>query len=151
MSLTQLFHGPEVLVAAGKEPFKLMVGVVFEPHPPAGQPRQNTRSRLGTNNDFVADKLKNRRDRLMRTSKWKYYFGTISCSNSKWVSDSGYRNTPLWLPEAGAPGLVKQKSLVHWMSHNSAFVMVISLTLHTFFYHQNSVACSATSSPFERG
>ncbi|XP_070194990.1 lipoxygenase homology domain-containing protein 1-like isoform X2 [Littorina saxatilis] len=78
LSLTQLFNGPEVLVAAGKEPFKSMMGFQFEPHPPA-QPR-TTRSRLG--GDFAADKLKNRRDRLMRTKgQWKVWVTTNELSS----------------------------------------------------------------------
>ncbi|KAK7503970.1 hypothetical protein BaRGS_00004702, partial [Batillaria attramentaria] len=77
-SLTQLFNGPEVLVAAGKERFKPLLGFEFEPTPPPARPRSHPR-----NADFAAHKLKDRRDRLMRTKgHWKVWVTTNELSTA---------------------------------------------------------------------
>ncbi|GFR86808.1 lipoxygenase-like protein domain-containing protein 1 [Elysia marginata] len=84
-NLTAMINGPDVLVAAGKEPFRTMAGFVYQPQDRESRMRTrmdinsrlNMRSTMDTHEDPVASRLKKRRDRLMKTKgNWKVWCTT---------------------------------------------------------------------------
>ncbi|KAK3777632.1 hypothetical protein RRG08_021747 [Elysia crispata] len=84
-NLSAMINGPDVLVAAGREPFRTLAGFV---HPPQDKEsrmrtrmdinsRLNMRSTMDSHDDPVASRLKKRRDRLMKTKgNWKVWCTT---------------------------------------------------------------------------
>ncbi|XP_046584646.1 LOW QUALITY PROTEIN: lipoxygenase homology domain-containing protein 1-like [Haliotis rubra] len=76
--LSQILKGPDVFVAAGKEPFKSMLTLMYNaPHPPSERgPSHRLRSRNPTR-DHIGSRVRERRDRLIRTKgRWKVWLMT---------------------------------------------------------------------------
>lgn len=68
MSLGNLFSGPDVLIAAGREPFRNMEGS-YDSRGSQATSRNFSRTGMGTRgSDMVASRMKTRRDRLANTS-----------------------------------------------------------------------------------
>ncbi|CAL1540914.1 unnamed protein product [Lymnaea stagnalis] len=96
-SLVSMINGPDVLVAGGQEPFRSLVGYVFEPmdRESRARSRVDTHSRIDMqsrmdmasimdhSNDKILSKMKKRRDRNAKTrGQWKVWCTTSQQSVS---------------------------------------------------------------------
>ena len=64
-----MFSGPEVLIAAGQEPFRKMEGTGYDPSASNATSRAFSRANLSTRgSDIIVSRMKTRRERLANTS-----------------------------------------------------------------------------------